>query len=191
MKWSSVALSILLNFFLLLESITALHVTFLTVDDLISETFSNGFIVLESSLPSSTCQKIDSLIDSSNGGNIHSLFSHSTSTTDSSGIFSRASNLDGRYENLNGVSASQQVNDFESMSNNSDSFDFLACISAMELHGSNQSLNNRTQSFSKLLSLISSSSMRYINLRSSCLNSNIVNKTRIFNYNIFIWPSWE
>ena len=183
---SSVALGVLFDFFLLLEGITALHVAFLTVDDLISQAFGNGLVVLEGSLPSSAGQEIDSLVDSSDGGDIHSLLSHGTSTTDSGGVFSGASNLDGSDEDLDGVSASQQVDDLESVSHNSDSLDLLAGVPAVELHGSNQSLDDGAQSFSELLSLISASSVGNIHLGSGGLDCNVVDETRILDFDIFV-----
>ena len=183
---SSVALGILLDFFLLLEGIAALHVAFFAVDDLISETLSNGLVVLEGSLPGSAGQKIDSLVDSSDGGNIHSLLSHGTSTTDSGGVFSGASDLDGGDEHLDGVSAGQQVDDLEGVSHNSDGLDLLTGVPAVELHGANQSLNDGAQSFSELLGLISASSVGHIHLGPGGLDCDVVDEARILDFDIFI-----
>jgi hypothetical protein len=88
---------------------------------------------------------------------------------------------DGIHEDLKGVSTSQQIDDFKSVSDDSDSFDFLACVSTMELHRSNKSLNDGAEGFSKLFSLVSSGSVWHEYLGFGRFCSYIVNEAGIFN----------
>lgn len=48
------------------------------------------------------------------------------------------------------------MDDLESVSDDSDGFNLLSCVSTVELHGSDQSFNNGAEGFSKLFGLISS-----------------------------------
>jgi hypothetical protein len=77
------------------------------------------------------------------------------------------------------------------MSNNSDGFDFLTSISAVELHRSDESLDDGAESFSESFSLISASSVWDIDLSFLGLDGNVVNKAWIFNFNIIVGPLGE
>lgn len=74
-------------------------------------------------------EEVDGQIDSSHWGDIDGLFSNNTSSSDSGGVLSGASHLYGIYENFQWVSAGQKVYNFEGVSDDSDSLDFLSCIS--------------------------------------------------------------
>uniref|UniRef100_A0A1B0DAM0 Uncharacterized protein n=1 Tax=Phlebotomus papatasi TaxID=29031 RepID=A0A1B0DAM0_PHLPP len=67
---------------------------------LVSQTFSNGFDVPESSLTCSSAEQPDSLIYTTQWRDIHSLTTHSSGTSNSGGIFTWPTVDDGRDENL-------------------------------------------------------------------------------------------
>ena len=56
------------------------------------------------------------------------------------------------------------MDDLECVSYDSDGFSFFTSVSAVELEGSAQSLNDGAECFSELLSLISASSVWYEDL---------------------------
>ena len=89
--------------------------------------------------------------------------------------------MDGFDEDFEWVSSSQKVDDFESVSDDSDGFDFLTSVSAVELKGSDESFNDGGECFSELLLLISACGVRYENLRSGGLDGDVVLEAWIFN----------
>jgi len=93
---------------------------------------------------SSLGNKVDSLVDSSHGGHINSLLSDNTSSSNTSGVLSRTSIDNCIDENFKRISASKEIDDLENVSNNSDGFNFLSCVSTMELKRSNKSFDNGT-----------------------------------------------
>jgi hypothetical protein len=82
--------------------------------------------------------------------------------------------LDGLDEDFEWVSSSQEVDDFECVSDDSDSLDFFTGVSAVELEWSNESFNDGGKSLSEFFSLISASSVGYKDLRSGGLDGNVV-----------------
>ena len=104
--------------------------------------------------------KIDGLVDSSQGRNVDCLLSDHTASTDSGGIFSWAGLHDSVDEYFKGVSSGQEVDDLKSMSDDSDGLDLLTSVSSVELKGADEPLNDGAECLSELLSLVSSSSVR-------------------------------
>ena len=156
---SSVTLGDLLDFFLLLKSIWRLLIALLSVDDLISQTFSNGLVVSHWVLSGSVGQQVNGQVDSSHWWHVHGLLSGNTSCTNLGWVFSWTSKLDGLNEDFKWVSASQKVNDFESVSDDSDGLDFFTSVSAVELEWSDESFDDGGKSLSELFGLISASSV--------------------------------
>jgi hypothetical protein len=106
----------------------------LAVDDLVGQTFGDGLLGSEGVVSDSVAHKVDCLIYSSHGGNVDGLLLDLTSGSDSGGVFSWAGQHDGSDEDLEGVSSGQKVDDFKSVSDDSDGFEFLTSVSAVELH---------------------------------------------------------
>ena len=73
------------------------------------------------------------------------------------------------------------MNNFESVSDDSDGFDFFTSISTGELHGANESFYDWGKSFSEFFSLISASSVWYEDLRFGGFNGNIILEAWIIN----------
>jgi hypothetical protein len=92
------------------------------------------------------------------------LLSHDTAGSDSGRIFSGASQQQSIDDNLQGVFASEKVNDLESVSNNSDGLGFFTGVSAVELKRSDKTLDDGAECLSELLGLVSASSVGYKNL---------------------------
>lgn len=120
----------------------------------------------------------DSLVDSSQRRDINSLTSDCSLGTDTGRVFTRSSVDDGINKNLNWVLVGKQVDDFESMSDDSDGhllsmvlsmtfFDIagsathlLSVISSVHHQAVNESLNDWHLRFPELLGSISTSGVR-------------------------------
>lgn len=81
---------------------------FSSIDELISNTLSNGLDVSEGSFTSSSTQQPDGLVYPSQGGHIHSLSSHGTSSTDTGGVFSGSRVNDSSDQDLKWVLMTKQ-----------------------------------------------------------------------------------
>ena len=119
------------------------------------------------------------------------MLSGNTASTDLSGVFSWTSKLDGLDENFKWVSSGQEVDDFKSVSDDSDGFDFFTGVSAVELERSNESFYDGGECFSKLFSLISASGVWDEDLRSSGFDSDVVLEAGVVDLEIIIAPSGE
>jgi len=84
-------------------------------------------------LTSSLGNEIDSLVDSSHRGYIDSLLSDNTTSPNTSRVLSGTSIDYSIDKHFKWISASEEIDDLENVSNDSDSFDFLSCVSAVEL----------------------------------------------------------
>ena len=71
------------------------------------------------------------LVDSPEGRHVHRLPSDSTSTANTSGVLAGAGVDDGVDQNLQGVLASQQVDDLEAVLDNSHGQKLLSVVSAV------------------------------------------------------------
>eukprot|EP01083_Nonionella_stella_P082391 227413_1 len=116
-----------LKFVLLLDSIRVSR-TLGGVDQFISKTFSNGLDVTESRFTSTDGQQRDSLVDTTERRNINSLTTNGTLRTDTGRVFTRTTVDDSINEDLKRIGISQQVDDFESVLNNTSSHELLTVV---------------------------------------------------------------
>lgn len=142
-----------------------MDVSFLNVDDFVGEDFSNALLTSEGVLSGSLGDKVNSSIDSSEGGDVDSLLSDNTTGTNSGGIFSGTSLNEGSNKDLKWVSSSKEMDDLEGVPHDSDGFNLFTSVSAVELEGSDQSLNDGTECFSEFSGLVSASSVGNEHLR--------------------------
>lgn len=180
---SSVTLGDFLDLLLLFKGIWRLDVSFLDVDDLIGKDFSNALLTSESVLSGSLGDKVDGSIDSSEGRNIDSLLSDDTTGSNSGGIFSGTSLNDGSNKDFKRVSSGKEMNDLEGVSYNSDGLNLFTSVSAVELEGSDQSLNDRAKCFSEFSALVSASSVGNEHLRFGWGDGNVVDEAWILDLN--------
>jgi hypothetical protein len=146
---SSVTLGYFLDLLLLFEGVGGLDVSFLNVDDFVGKDFGNALLTSEGVLSGTLGDKVDGGIDSSEGGDVDSLLSDDTTGTDSGGVFSGTSLDDGSDEDLKRVSSGEEMDDLEGVPHDSDGFHLFTSVSAVELEGSDQSLNDGTECFSE------------------------------------------
>ena len=156
---SAVTLGNFLDFFLFLKGVGRLKISFLNVDELISQNLSNTLLGSEGMLSHSLGDQIDGLIDSSEGRNVHSLLSHNTTSSNSGGVLSGTSLDNCVDKHLKGVSSGKEINNLKSMSDNSDSLHLFTSVSPVELERSDETLNNWTESLPELFGLVAASSV--------------------------------
>ena len=99
--------------------------------------------------------------------------------------------MNGLDKHFEWVSSSQKVNDFESVSDDSDGLDFLTSVSAVELEGTDESFYDRGECFSELLLLISSSSVGDEDLGSGGFDGDVVFEAWIFNLKLKKEITWK
>merc|ERR1719242_646215 len=100
------------------------------------------FDVAECSLPGAGADEPDGLVDSPQGADINGLTTNGTSTTDTGRILTRTRVNDGVDQNLNGVLASHQVDDFEAVLDDADGQELLAVVAAVHHERVDQALND-------------------------------------------------
>jgi hypothetical protein len=164
MAESTISLSDLLDFLLLLQSVRRLEVALLDVDELVGQHFSNGLLGPEGVLTDSLGDQVDGLVDSSEGRHVHCLLSNHTTSTDSGGVLSGTGLHDGVHEDLKRVSSGEEMDDLEGVPHNTDGLDLLTSVPAVELEGSNESLDDGAEGLSELLALVSASSVGHEDL---------------------------
>ncbi len=74
----------------------------------------------------SVSDEVDSLVDTSEGGNIDGLSADDTGTADTGGVLTRTRVHDGLHEDLQGVLVGEEVDDVEGVLGNADSQQLLA-----------------------------------------------------------------
>lgn len=135
-------------------------------------------------LSSSLGDQVDGLVHSSQGRHVDSLLSHDTSSTDSGRIFSGTCLQDCTNEHFEGVSAGEQVNDFESVSDDADSLHLLTSVSAVELHRADESFDNGAECFSELFGLVSACGVRDEDLGLDSLGGDVVDEAWILDLSV-------
>lgn len=127
------------------------------VHDLISQTLGGGLDVSEGAVAGTLGDERDGLVDSSQGRNVNGLSSDNTARTDSGGILSGTSVLDGVDEDLNRVLVGQEVNDLEGLLDDADRQLLLTVVSTLHHHRVDESLNDGAGGLSETLLLITAS----------------------------------
>jgi len=109
------------------------------------------------------------------------LSSDNTTSTDSGRAFSGTTVLDGFDEDLDGVSASHDVDDFESVLDDSDGQVLLTGVSTVEHERSDESFDDGALGLSEFLDLPSTSSVGDENLGLDVADGDVILEADIFN----------
>ena len=97
----------------------------------------------------------------------------------------------GTKKYLDWVLTSLEFDELESLTHDSERFQFLTGVSAVELESVEHSLNNWALGLSKFFDLVSSSGVGDVDLSSFALNGNVVLETLVFNFEVIVGPSAE
>lgn len=130
------------------------------VDELVGQALGDRLDVTERSFTSTCAQEPDGLVDTSERRNVDGLTSHSTGATDSRRIFSWAAVLDRVDQDFQRILSSKQMNNFESVFNNTNSHELLAVVSTVHHERAGQTLDNGAESLVKSFDLITASCVR-------------------------------
>jgi len=125
------------------------------IDELIGQALGDGLDVTESGFTSTSAQKPDSLVDTSEGRDIDGLTSDSTSTSDTGRIFTGTRVDNGLKKNLDGVLSGGEVDDLESVLDDSDGHEFLAVVATVHHERVNETLNDGALSLTEPFDLVS------------------------------------
>jgi len=109
------------------------------------------------------------------------LSSDDTTSTDSGRSFSGTTVLDGFDEDLDGVSAGHNGDDFESVLDDSDGEVLLTSVSTVEHDGTNESFDDGALGLSEFLDLPSTSSVGDENLGLDVADGDVILEADIFN----------
>jgi len=140
-------------------------------DDLIGEGLRHGLVASEGGLSGSLDDEVDSLVDSSEWGDINSLSSDGTTGTNSSGVLSGTTLNDGLEKDLEWVKSGEEVDDLKSLSEDSHGHLFLTVLSVLTNHDLiDESLGNWAGDLLETFFLIFTSSVWNIHLRLDTLN---------------------
>merc|ERR1740123_2460312 len=132
------------------------------VDDLVRETLSDGLDVPEGSLPSSSAEQPDCLVDPPKGRHINSLTPDSSGSSDTGRVLAGTRVDDGVHNNLERVLSSHEEDDLESVLHNPHSHQLLAVVPAVHHEGVAEPLNNGALSFTEPLGCVSSSRVGHV-----------------------------
>ena len=144
------------------------------VDEFVGEGLSHRLVGSEGRLSGSLAEQVDSLVDSSEGRDINSLSSDSTTGTDSSGILSGTGLNDGLEDDLKGVLVSEQVDDLKGLSEDANGHLLLTVLATTTDHKLvDKSLENWALDLLESLLLVFTSGIRNKNLSFVSLDGQI------------------
>ena len=127
---SAVTLGDFLDFFLLLQGEARLDVSLLNIDNLVSECLRDALHGLVSLVSGTVADQVDGLVDPSHRRHVNSLLSDHTSRTDTGAVFTGTSHKHRTHEHFKGISASEQVDDFEGLTDDPHSLNFFTGVAA-------------------------------------------------------------
>merc|ERR1712112_466182 len=146
----SVGLGDTLELVLLLDGV-AVAGSLGSVDELVTEALSDTLDVTEGCLTGASAQQPDGLVDPPEWRHIDSLPPDSTSTTNTGGVLTGPRVNDGIHQNLEGVLASEKMNDLKAVLDNPDCHQLLAVVPAMHHQAVHKTLDNGALSLGNLL----------------------------------------
>jgi len=132
------------------------------VHELVGEALSNGLDVSEGGVLGASCDEPDGLVDTSHWRDVASLSSDGTGSADSGGVFTWAAVHDGAHADLDWVLAGHDVDDFESVLDDSDAQELLTVVSALLHESAHQSLDDWALRLAESDLVVSSSAMRRV-----------------------------
>jgi len=113
-----------------------------SVDQLLSKALGNALDVAERGLTGTDGEEGDTLVDTAEGRNIDGLATDGTGGTDTGGVFTGTAVDDGIDGDLDGVLVGHDVDDLESVSNDTDSHELLSVVAAVHHERVGEALND-------------------------------------------------
>jgi len=189
---SSVTLGNSLNFVLLAASVRVGGRTLGGVDDLVGESLRHRLEGSECGFSGTLADEVDSLVDSTEGGDIDSLSTDDTTGSNTGGVFTGTGLGDSSHEHLNGVQAGEEVNEFHSLLDNPDSQLLFTVVPVSGGHDHvGQTLDDRALSLLESTLLVAASGVRNEDLLSDGLDLEVVGEGHVGAFNAFVRPFSE
>ena len=104
-------------------------------------------------------QKVDGLVDTTERGDINSLTTDSSSSTNTGGILTRSSVDDSVNKDLERVLVSEEVDDLEGVLDDTDGHDLLSVVPPVHHEGVGQTLDDGALSLTETLDVVPTGSM--------------------------------
>jgi hypothetical protein len=127
-----------------------------SVDEFLRQALGHGLQVTEASFTSTSRDQVKSIVDASERTHVHGLATDNTRTTDTGRVFTGTRVDNGIDHHLNGVLVREEVDDFQSVLNNSDSHQLLSSVAALAHQTASEALNDRARGLAKALLLVAS-----------------------------------
>jgi hypothetical protein len=135
--------------------------------------------------------KINSLIDSTDGRNIDGLLTDDTSSTNTGAVFTGTGLNDSLHQHIKRVPAGEQGDDFEGVTHDTDGLDLLTGVASVELQAADEPLNNWAGGLAEGLLLVTTGSVGHEHLRLVALDSDVINEALVSDLHSVVRPLAE
>jgi len=162
------------------------------VDELISESLRHALEVAEGGVAGALADQVDGLVHSAERRNVDGLSANGTARTDTGGVLTTAALLDGVDDDLDWVLASQEMDQFKCLLNDSDGHLLFTVLSGAADHDHVcEALDDWALDFLELALLVAASSVRNVNLLLNSLHLEVKGKTDIRGFDTLVRPLAE
>jgi hypothetical protein len=162
------------------------------VDNFVSEAFSHTLHGTERSGTGSLNDQVDTLVNTTERWDIDGLTTDNTTGTNTGGIFTGTSSLDGWNENLDGVCTGDKVDDFHGLFSEAESHLLFTVVAASSFHEhAGESFNDRALSLLESTLLITSSSEGNENALFDVLNLEVSLEGDVRCFDVVVAPFSE
>jgi hypothetical protein len=133
-------------------------------------------------------QEGNSLVDTAEGGDIDGLATDGTGGTNAGGVLTGTGVDDGINENLDGVLVREQVDDLESVLDDTDSHELLSVVASVHHQGVGKTLNDGALGLAETLGGEATSGVGQVD---GGLDLDVVNQRDILDLDIVVGPLVE
>ena len=162
------------------------------VDELVSKGLLDALEVAEGGLAGALDDQVDRLVDSAEGGDVHSLSAHSAARADTGRVLTSATLLDGGDDDLDGVFSSQEMNQFKCLLNDSDGVLLLTVGAAAGGHEHvDEALDNGALDLLELALLVAARGVGNVNLLLNSLDLEVTGETDVTGFDAIVGPLAE
>ncbi len=187
----TVALGDTLSLLLLLDGIGVSGASG-SVDELISKALSDALDVAEGAVADTLSHEVEGLVDTTERGDIDGLTLDGASGADTSGILTRRSVDDSIDEDLDGVLASGEGDDLESVLDDTESHDLLTRVAAVHHHAVDKTLDDGALTLTEGTLVVATSSVGEVDtVLVALVDSDVVLKGDIADLDVLIRPLVE
>lgn len=160
-------------------------------DDFVGEDLTNRLNASESGLSGASGDQVDGLVDSAEGGNVDGLSADHTTGTDTGRVLAGSTIADGVDEDLEGVLTGLEVDELESLLDDSDSHLLLSVVAALHHEGVKEALNNGAVHFLETSPLVAASGEGVENLSLNGLHVQVSHERDVLGLDALVGPLAE